>query len=418
MAGGSDRTVDEARCSEPADDGLTFVIVDIRLARDTVRAVDPLDPRMIDCPAALDALVDEVGDEASYAIDTEFIRERTYHAELSLVQVAWSGGVAVIDPLQVDIRPLARLFARSGLAVLHAATADLEIFAHYTGSLPKRIFDTQIAGAFLGHGQASLANLLRDELDITISKSEQLSDWRLRPLPEAAIAYAAGDVAHLLALHEKMMGSLVARGRREWVEEECERLRTRDLTPPDPRLCWWKLKGRSRLPPESLGVAQALAAYRERESARYDVPPRFFMADLPLLAMAHKPPRSREELETVRGLNHKHLKAQNAAALLESIREGLQMPPEALRLPPPPESAATVALATLCSAWVAQRAADEQIDGAMLATRDELSELVESPADSRVTRGFRRMLVGQDLERIIRGEVAIGVDSTGRLQLR
>src|SRR3954451_14160893 len=133
---------------------------------------------MVDCPAALDALIDELGEEPCYAIDTEFLRERTYHADLALVQMAWAGGVAIVDPLQVDIRPLARLFARPTLAVLHAATADLEIFVNYTGRVPARIFDSQIAGAFLGHGQASLAVLLREELGVEISKSEQLSDWK------------------------------------------------------------------------------------------------------------------------------------------------------------------------------------------------------------------------------------------------
>ncbi len=364
---------------------------------------------------ALEDLIDTLLDEPLYAIDTEFVREKTYYPDLALVQIGYRSGIALIDPLEVDVTALARLFAGPGLAVLHAATADLEVFAHDVGSLPRQLFDTQIAGAFLGHGIASLAQLLKVELGVEISKSEQLGDWKRRPLSDSALAYAAADVAHLLALHERMRRALEKRGRLGWVEEECERQRGRELGQRDPETAWWKLKGRSNLPSRAQGVAQSLAAYREREARRLDVLPRFVLADLPLLAMAQRPPGSLAELERIRGIEPRHLRPASAEAMLAAIRTGLELPREARRLPPRPEAEPPASLVLLCLAWVAQRASDEGIEPSMLASRDEVESFVLDPNAGRLARGFRHALLGADLQRLLRGDLCLRTTPEGKL---
>ena len=253
--------------------------------------MSPAAPHLISDDSSLERLVATLLSEPSYAIDTEFVRERTYHPELALVQIAWPGGLVLVDTLAASPRLLAPLFATDALAVVHAATQDLEILSQRVGSVPKRLFDTQIAGAFLGHGIASLATLLRTVLAVEISKSEQLTDWTKRPLSNSALAYAASDVRHLLELERALVEALESRGRIDWAQEECDRLLRRELSPRDPETAWWKLKGKSNLNARGQCVAQTVAAFREREAERRNVLPRFVLPDLVVMGIAQRTPK-------------------------------------------------------------------------------------------------------------------------------
>lgn len=374
-------------------------------------------PRLVTKPDELESLVDTLLAEPEYALDTEFLRERTYHPELALVQLAWPRGIALVDPLATSPRPLARLFEGRGLAVLHAATQDLEILAHRCGGIPSRVFDTQVAAAFLGHGIASLATLMRAVLGREISKSEQLSDWTRRPLSPSALAYAASDVAHLIELADALRAMLERRGRLAWVEEECERQRARELAPRDPETAWWKLKGKSNLPAKGQAVAQAVAAFREREAERRNVLPRFVLPDLVLMGIAQRAPTSLDELRKVRGLDASHVAGELGRAILEAVRAGLEMPASSRRVPPRGEPEVPTPLVALGMAWLASRAAEEGVEPSMIATRDEVETFLAGGRDVRLATGFRHELVGADLERIARGEVAVGWSPRGTLEL-
>ena len=170
--------------------------------------------RWVDRQADLETLIDEVRAEPRYAIDTEFHRERTYFPRLALVQLAWGeSAMALVDPLAVDVAPLARLFEGPGVAVAHAAQQDLDVLTHAVGAIPGHLFDTQVAAGFVGYGTPSLSSLLQGELGITPAKGDRLTDWLRRPLTEAQQTYAIADVASLLELHDRLGAELDSLGR-------------------------------------------------------------------------------------------------------------------------------------------------------------------------------------------------------------
>ena len=240
----------------------------------------------VDTTAGLSELIDQLLDEPRYALDTEFHRERTYYPRLALVQLAWSGGLVIVDPLACDIRQLARLLDGPGLAVLHAAQQDLDVLTHACGTVPSRLFDTQLAAGFLGYSTPSLSSLVSAELQIHLPKGDRLTDWLRRPLTNDQREYAASDVEHLFELHDRLSAALEAEGRLSWAEAACEELRVRPQGPADPDAAWLRLKDTRTLKARNRGVARAVAAWRERRAAASDIPPRQVLPDLALLGIA------------------------------------------------------------------------------------------------------------------------------------
>lgn len=353
-----------------------------------------------------------------YALDTEFLRERTYHPQLALLQLAWNDTdgthVALVDPLAVDVAPLRAVLDSDALAVVHAAAQDLAIVERACGVTPRRLFDPQVAASFLGFDQASLGALCEAWLGARLPKGDQLTDWTRRPLHDDARDYAAGDVLHLLDLHEKLARELETRGRLAWAEEECERQRVRDRALPDPDTAWWRLKGKARLQGRARGVAQALASWRERRAAELDRPTKSILSDLAILALAGRPVTNEADLHRARGIGR--LDAGTTRAVLEAITKGLELREPALRLPPkPPSEKASAAAVGLALAWAAQVAETCSLSPTVLATRDDVAALVRG-ADSRLREGWRHTLLGADLEALLRGEKALALEA-GQLVL-
>ncbi len=187
--------------------------------------------RWIDRQADFDDLVQTLLEAPRYALDTEFHRERTYFPKLALVQVAWrtpdGQELALIDPLAVDVTPFGKLFSSDALCVIHAAQQDLDVLTHAVGSVPARMFDTQLAAGFVGYGTPSLVSLLQGEIGISPPKGDRLTDWLRRPLSDSQRQYAAVDVEYLLEVHERLVAQLAEVGRIAWAEDACEELRTR-----------------------------------------------------------------------------------------------------------------------------------------------------------------------------------------------
>ncbi len=365
--------------------------------------------------AELDALVDELLDTPAYALDTEFHRERTYLPHLALVQIATPKRIALVDPLAVDVHPLARAFDTDSVCVMHAGSQDLEILELETGTVPKRMFDTQIAALFCGYRTSSLSKLVEGFLDLQLDKSSQLSDWTRRPLPDADLRYAASDVAHLLELRDTLIARLDERARLAWAEEEIERLRSKDRSPPDPDTLWWKLRGKTKLNGRARGVAQELAKWRDQVAQKQNRPPRTVLSDMALLGLAQRPARNVEQLRGIRNLDLRRFKQTDQ--LLGAIERGTELPKSAVRLAPKkPDNLPNVdGVIALCLAWLAQRADEEDLDISVLGTRDEVTKLVLQQA-SRLSDGWRDTLVGGELRGIIDGTAGLRVDGTS-LQL-
>ncbi len=373
--------------------------------------------RWIEDESALDEVIDEILLQPRYAIDTEFHREKTYYPKLALVQLKWGEKTALVDPLAVDPRGLARLFESEILAVFHAAQQDLEVLRHASLVAPKNIFDTQIAAGFLGYSTPSLATLVQAIKKVALSKGDRLTDWLRRPLTTAQCVYAADDVAHLFDLHDELSSQLNELGRTVWVADACNDLVARPSGPIDSRLAWLKLKEARSLKGSSRGVAQAVGQWREERAMRSDHPPRRVMSDMALLGIAQRVPKNVEELASTRGVDDRHLSSEFCKEIMTAIREGAQ---HTIELPSHEsddvEKWARPAL-TLITAWVGELARKNKIDATLLATRSDISAFLRKSPDARLTQGWRAAVVGEDLNRILSGTVGLSVDRDGHLKL-
>ena len=377
--------------------------------------------RWIDRQDDVEAIVSQLVDTPRYALDTEFHRERTYYPKLALVQIAWETGdgqeLVLIDPLTVDVGPLAKVFASDSLCILHAAQQDLDVLTHSVGSVPRRIADTQIAAGFVGYGTPSLVALLQGEIGVTPAKGDRLTDWLRRPLSDSQRQYAAADVEYLLAVYDRLEAKLAELDRTEWAEEAYEELRERPVSGADPESAWLRLKDARSLRPRARAVAQSVAAWRERRAMRTDIPVRQVLPDLAILGVAQRAPTSERELSQARGVDGRHAKGAIAEEILAAVREGRDAdPPEA----PPSNDDLDRRLrpaVTLISAWVGQLARDERIDNALLATRSDIVAFLREDGDARLADGWRAELVGEGIRGLVTGTAGLTFDGDGRLRL-
>ena len=374
-------------------------------------------PAVITQTDRLEALCDELSGEEFYAIDTEFHTERTYWPALALIQLAWRDRVALVDPLAVDPTPLRRVFEGSGTAVAHAAGQDLDILRRACGAAPVSVFDTQVVAGFLGISSPSLGRLVDLVLGITLAKADQLSDWLQRPLPEGQLDYAAGDVEHLLALRTEMVDRLATRGRLDWALEECRQNLPGQRRSTVPEEAWWKVGDMRRLNGSARGVAQEVTAWRERRAADIDRPRRSVLSDLAVLTIAQRPPRNRQELAKLRGVDERSLAKGGAAEILEAVERGRSLPQDELRLPPDAaESKASQVAVAVCAGLVRQIAEQLEFDQGLLATRSDIALLVVGEP-SRLDQGWRSDIAGNPIRQLLTGEVSAAFAGDGRLVL-
>jgi ribonuclease D len=379
----------------------------------------PVPHRWIDQQDDLDEVVDALLSQPRYAIDTEFHRERTYFPALALVQLAWGdeGDLVLIDPLGVDISVLGRLFDSDVEAVFHAAQQDLDVLTHAVGSVPRRFFDTQIAGGFVGYGTPSLVALLNGELGINPPKGDRLTDWLRRPLTDAQLQYAAADVAHLLELQDRLLVELDELGRIGWVHEACEELRNRPTSGLHPEDAWMRLKDARGLRPRPRAVAQAIAAWRERTAMERNVPVRQVLPDLAVLGIAQRQPNTDKELVQARGVDERFSRGKVAQQILEAVAEGRRSEPPPGRTGGDDLERELRPAVTLVSAWVSQVAKTERIDTSMLATRADLIALLSGDPEARLTHGWRGELLGDGIRRLLAGRAALTFDKGAGLRL-
>ena len=343
-----------------------------------------------------------------YAIDTEFHRERTYFPALALVQLGWGeGNIALVDPLAVDLAPLKELFESDVKAVFHAAQQDLDVLTHAVGSIPRQLFDTQVAGGFVGYGTPSLASLVNSELKISLAKGDRLTDWLRRPLTDAQKRYAAIDVAYLIEIQDRLLAKLAETGRTEWVTAACEELRKKGQTPVRPEDAWLRLKDARGLNGKGRGVARAVSQWRERRAMELDVPVRQVLPDLAILGIAQRRPKNETELSQARGVDGRAQRGSTASEILAAVAEGLAGP-----VPEVPSGGDDIErdlrpAVTLISAWVSQVAKSEGVDTAMLATRADLVALLSGDPTARLASGWRAELLGDDIQALVSGNASL-----------
>ena len=377
----------------------------------------PEDPgyRIVDTDELLDEVVDQLLDTDRYAIDTEFHRERTYYPQLALIQIAWPGDLVLIDPIAVDPAPLAEVFRSTDVeAVLHACSQDLEVLELVAGAAPSRLFDTQIAAAFVGMRTPSLASLHDQLLGLKLPKANRLTDWLRRPLEPEQQAYAASDVAHLLEIQDLLIDQLEDNGRLAWADDECELARTKGLSVRKPEEAWLRIKEARSLGARARTAAQQLAAWRERSAQDRNIPVRHVLPDLAIVALAQKAPSDPADVGRTRGLERRGVSKRDAAEIVEVIAEAKDMPP-----PPTQPRKANGGpdlrpAVTLIAAWMSQYADDMNLDPAMLGSRSDIEEFVRS-GESRLAHGWRHDLAGSAIRSLLAGDAAVAFDGDGRV---
>ena len=372
------------------------------------------------------------GARGRFGIDTEFMSEGRYRALLCLTQVAVEDpseatGIRtiLIDGLDhdVDVRPLAELLADPGVeVVLHAGRQDVAILRRAWATQLTNIFDTQIAAGFVGESaQSGYGNLLSSVLGLRLGKTASYTRWDARPLTGEQLSYAAEDVAHLLQLTDEIQSRLGSTGRYEWAMEECRRLEAA-TDERDPETVWERLPRVGQLDPQARAVAKRLAAWRERTASNEDRPVGQVLQDPPLLDLAKRHPRQIEALNQIRGIHPSFIK-RRATELLEAISAGLDDPPIPREAKRGHSDSSDAPLIALAEALLRARAMDAGLAYELIASRSDLEQIISAARQSapepdvRTLSGWRRELVGSDLESLLSGNVAVAVGGSRRLEL-
>lgn len=345
----------------------------------------------------LSRLAEALAGERALALDTEFLRERTYHAQLCLLQIAGRSGPVCIDPLAVELAALAPVLAASaGLKVMHASRQDIEVLIPAVG-LVQPVFDTQIAAALAGMpAQLGYGELVRRVLGVALGKAHTRTDWSARPLSPEQLSYALDDVRYLLPLEEHLTAELARLGRSQWLAEELASLSAPSTYSVEPSEAWLRVRGLGGLDAGRARLARELAAWRERRAMERNRPRGWILDDATLREIVLAAPRSLRELTAISSMPPgvvKHCGEQ----ILERIRSaGLpdELPPVNLRGRPDPMR--TQALKQL-SAVQRVVAAELAVSPEVLATRRDLERLAEGQQDVPPLRGWRRAVIGERL---------------------
>jgi ribonuclease D len=348
------------------------------------------------------------------ALDTEFMREKTYYPQLCLLQLATPDWAACVDPqCGLDLAPLyEQLYRPDLLKVLHAASQDLEIFYHLHGRLPAPLFDTQMAAPVLGYAdQIGYGNLVAEVLGERLEKAHSRADWSLRPLSEEQLRYAADDAIYLASLYPVLRERLEQQGRLAWLAEDFVGLAQASRYASPPELAWQRVKGAERYKGAQLSVLQALAAWRETTAQARNLPRGWLLKDDALLDIARHQPRDLEALARIRGLQERFVKS-HGSALLELIEAARQRKPEADTRTERPDrlSPAQEAVADLLMAVVRLRGMEHSLHPSVLASRKDLARLVQEDSGTPLLQGWRRALIGAELQAILRGERTLRVE--------
>ncbi len=373
-------------------------------------------PDLIVDTETLAALCQRLRLETYVAVDTEFMRERTYWPELCVVQLGGAYETAVIDALApgLDLAPLQALFADTAVTkVFHAARQDIEIFVLKFGDVPRPMFDTQVAAMVAGFGdQVGYEALVSGLTGGAIDKTHRFSDWAVRPLSAAQIAYAAADVTHLRDVYEALCARLDADKRLDWVQEEMAVLHEPSTYRVDPETAFERLRPRSNNR-RFLSQLQALAAWREREAQRVNIPRQRLVKDEALLEIAATTPSNADELGRARGISKGFAEGKTGQAMLAVIEVARGLPDAALPQPPVARDTPrpSAALVSLLKVLLAAKCEQHRVAPKLVANSEDIDRLAaEDSPDIAVMHGWRFDVFGADAQALKRGEIALGVD--------
>ena len=373
---------------------------------------------LIDGRATLDDLAARAKSSRRIGLDTEFMRERTYRAQLCLVQVSVGDDIFIIDPLAVDPRPIAELVADPDVEVLlHAARQDLELFNDLYEVIPTKIFDVQAAAGFAGYGASlSYGRLVEATTGVALEKGESYTDWCRRPLTDKQLKYAGDDVRYLFKIADRLKDELDRGARLEWALGEMQTFEDPASYSFEPDVAWLRVKGRGTLSGRQLAVLRELAAWREEEASRRDIPRGWVVKDPTLIEMARRSPTTPKALRDIRGLNGKEAD-RSGRAILAAVERGRAA--EAIKKARAPSRSAQERarmLSGLTDAVVRSRCEAAGVATELVVTRSEVEALLldmfSGSLDEgrhRALKGWRRDLVGDAILGLAAGKIGVRV---------
>ena len=382
-------------------------------------------PEVVTTSSALADIAGEARRNGAFGIDTEFMREKTYRAKLCLVQIASGTSISIVDPLAgVDFQPIADLLADPTVeVVVHAGRQDLELFHDEFSVVPTHVFDVQVAAGFAGHGASlSYGALVKNVVDVTLTKGESYTDWCRRPLTEKQKRYAADDVRWLLQAAAALKEKLERLGRLQWALEEMEPLGSESTYRADLDEVWRRVSGRGGLSGRGLAALRELARWREETAMRRNLPRGWVMKDATLVDVARRQPNSTEALTRIRGFNAKEAERSGAAILQTLERARSADAPNTLPPPPREDQVRTRLIGGLADVVVRTRAEAAGVAPELVATRGDIESLLfqlfagrrkasNGELDHRLLRGWRKELAGDAIVALAEGRVGVrGID--------
>ena len=349
---------------------------------------------------ALEAFVQRARSSSVLAIDTEFLREKTYYAKLCLLQMATDDEVAIVDPFAIDdLGAIACLLEDEHIVKLfHAGGQDLEIIYHEIGVLPKPIFDTQIAATLLGHTQQiGYGALVNSMCGVSLKKSDSFTDWSRRPLQDSQLEYAADDVVYLPEIYRSMVERLEEKGRLRWLSHDFKELSRRQMS-----------------------AARELAAWREVEAQHRDVPRKWILTDEQIVEACRREPHSIDDLFMVRGVRER-VTTRDARVIVALMEKGMSLPeskwPELDRAGKNERN--VDAELDLMNALVRLRAHENDIAMQTLASHGDLAMVARGYTEGvDVLKGWRRAMVGEELLDLLAGRICLSLGPHGLCVVR
>lgn len=377
--------------------------------------------RILSTTSDLAAFCNEVSGKPFIAVDTEFMREKTFWPELCLIQAAADGSEAIIDPLanDMDLAPFLELLADTSIAkVFHAARQDLEIFYRLMDEVPAPLFDTQIAAMACGFGdQIGYEPLMRTLVNAKIDKGSRFTDWSRRPLTDAQLSYALSDVTHLRTAYPILHDKLHSQNRIHWVEEEMKGLSNEGLYYVEPEDAWKRLRLRN-VKPKELGAIIKLAEWRETEAQDRNIPRNRILKDEALFELARLGPRSSKDLARARSIPKGFERSNAGASIIDAVRSGTDIPRD--KLPDifePQRQKAPNDVVDLLKVLLKRQCEKFSVAPKLIATASDLEAIARGEGDDLpAMNGWRREVFGDAAKRLQNGEIALRL-TKGNLEI-
>ena len=374
-----------------------------------------MDYQYLDSNAQLAEFCGKINNAGYCAIDTEFVRGKTYYAVLALIQIASEKHMACIDPLTIDnFDPFIALIQnRDLIKVFHSPSQDLEILFQRFSCMPQPVFDTQLAAAVLGYDhQIGYAYLVNQITGIKLEKKHTRANWSRRPLAEDEINYAMDDVRYLLPVYQTLKAELEDKKRYAWIEKDLLAMTSISNYQIETADLWRRLKGVQKLRGVELQIARHLCQWREQMAQQKNLPRRWVVKDDLIIEIARLKPSKVIDLDSIRDVNEKFIE-KHGSRILQMVATAQDTP--ASKWPQhdvkqslsTPQQALGDCLMALCRII----AEDNQIAVATLATRRDIDNLITDRKNSRLSQGWRFSLAGEKLLNFLHGQSALSVSN-------